>query len=163
MGKASMDGLRGLVAEIDGAERGLLVTRTADQGNAFVQGFSVSIGGAIASLIVAIALGLALASLIARPVGAMTEAVRELSAGNKRLTIPGLGRSDEIGAMASAVEVFAKNAIEADRLTEVQRVEDQAKLARMDSLNRLIGDFKGKVGTVVTTVSSAAKQLQHNA
>src|SRR5271156_5565854 len=46
---------------------------------------------------------------IARPVVAMTAAMRQLAAGDKAVEIPGVGRKDEIGEMAGAVQVFKDN------------------------------------------------------
>ena len=43
---------------------------------------------------------------IARPMVALTGAMRELADGNFGVVLPGLGRKDEIGGVAEAVEVF---------------------------------------------------------
>jgi methyl-accepting chemotaxis protein len=162
LGKASMDGLRGVVAELEAAERSLLTTRSKDQDEAFDLGFNASFAGAAASLAAAVALGMLLAALIARPIVTMTEAMRKLASGDKQIDIPGLGRSDEIGAMAAAVEVFKRNAVETDRLAGIQRAENDSKLARMERLAALTASFESKIGVVVGSVSSAASELQQN-
>ena len=68
----------------------------------------------IAATLLLAVLGVAIAVLIgrsvSRPVVAMTSAMRELADGNTAITVPGRERSDEIGAMAGAVEVFRQNA-----------------------------------------------------
>jgi methyl-accepting chemotaxis protein len=116
-----------------------------------IAGFSVLVG-----LLVA----LALTALIARPIVAMTAAMRELADGNKTVTIPALERSDEVGAMARAVEVFKQNALTAERLTAAQLTEDRAKLARMERLNGLTAAFESKIGGVVRALSGAAGEMQ---
>jgi methyl-accepting chemotaxis protein len=53
---------------------------------------------------------------VAAPVARMTEVMRRLAERDTSVQIPGIGRRDEIGAMASAVQVFKDNAIERVRL-----------------------------------------------
>ncbi|MBF0561286.1 MAG: HAMP domain-containing protein [Alphaproteobacteria bacterium] len=123
-----------------------------------------SITMAIASGLIAIMIGIAAALFfgrsIARPIGGMTGAMTRLASGDLAVTIPALVNKDEIGEMARAVEVFKQNAIEAERLAEAQRAEDQAKLARMETLNRLTRGFESKVGAVVSALSGAAGEMQ---
>ena len=52
--------------------------------------------------------GWALSSTIARPVRRMTDVMRELANGNFSSRLPGLGRRDELGQMARAVEEFKR-------------------------------------------------------
>jgi HAMP domain-containing protein len=69
-------------------------------------------------------LGAALAWLISRgvsgPVKRMCEAMRTLAAGDHSVAIPALGRKDEVGQMAAAVEIFKNNMIENARLSAEQ-------------------------------------------
>ncbi len=53
---------------------------------------------------------------IAAPIASMTDVMRRLAAQDTKVEIPGIGRGDEIGAMAGAVQVFKDNAIERVRL-----------------------------------------------
>jgi methyl-accepting chemotaxis protein len=53
---------------------------------------------------------------VARPVAAMTEIMRRLARQDTAVAVIGIGRRDEIGAMASAVQVFKDNAIERIKL-----------------------------------------------
>jgi methyl-accepting chemotaxis protein len=53
---------------------------------------------------------------IARPIEAITTSMKVLAGGNDEAAIPFSGRSDEIGDMASAVEVFRTNALANKRL-----------------------------------------------
>ncbi|MQW88704.1 HAMP domain-containing methyl-accepting chemotaxis protein [Sinorhizobium saheli] len=61
---------------------------------------------------------------IANPITRITGAMRNLASGDSASAIPFAGREDEIGAMAGAVEVFRRNAINNARL------EDEASLSR---------------------------------
>jgi methyl-accepting chemotaxis protein len=74
---------------------------------------------------------------IAAPVRDMTGAMRALAAGKTDLVIPAVGRPDEIGQMAAAVETFRQGAIENLRLSREQaelkrQAEENQKRARMD-------------------------------
>ncbi|NGO65457.1 HAMP domain-containing protein [Rhizobium daejeonense] len=55
---------------------------------------------------------------IAGPIRNMTASMRQLADGDTDCNIPGIGLSDEIGAMAAAVEVFRNNAIANRRLEQ---------------------------------------------
>lgn len=48
---------------------------------------------------------------ITKPIGLMTEAMRNLSAGDLNVEIPALDHHDEIGRMAAATEIFKQNAL----------------------------------------------------
>ncbi len=86
--------------------------------------------GTVASLI-AIGLGLLFAWLIARsiisPINAMTLSMGELAGGKLDVTVPALDRTDEIGEMAQAVQVFKQNAVDKQRMEEEQRAREEAE------------------------------------
>lgn len=114
-----------------------------------------------------ILLGLALAWLIgsgiARPVVAMTAAMRRLADGDHDLDIPAQERGDEIGQMAVAVEVFKQNAIRVKRLAEEQRQEEERKATRQKVIDTSIASFQDKVGGILGTLASASTEMQHTA
>ena len=117
--------------------------------------------GILVTLTIAIAGGLLLTSGIAKPVAAMTAAMRRLAGGDNTIEVPAAGRKDEIGQMAAAVTHFKEAALAKDRLesdsarqralTERERSEreaDKAADAESDAvafgalgeaLNRLAG------------------------
>ena len=101
---------------------------------------------------------------ISKALASMVSAMTRLAGGDVRLAIPGLGRRDEIGEMADAVEVFKNNMIEADRLRAEQR-EAEARQAeqRKADMRELADAFEGAVGEIVETVSSAATELEASA
>lgn len=102
---------------------------------------------------------------IARPARSLAGAMHELAGGNFSVTLPGLGRRDEIGAIAAAVEQFktiseqkARDDAEAkaaqDRLVAERRKADMMRLAE---------EFEGAVGGIVEAVSTASGQLKASA
>jgi diguanylate cyclase (GGDEF)-like protein len=78
-------------------------------------------------------------SQITRPLGAITQALSKLATGCREVRVPELHRADEIGAMATAFEIFRTNALALEKAHEATRVaQDHAKsLARHDALTGL--------------------------
>ena len=111
-------------------------------------------------------LGGALATLqgrgISRPMIAMCKAMRELANGNFDVVLPGLGRKDELGEMASAVEEFKMQAIaKAERDAAAHDAQNKASAAsRRAELIRFADDFEAAVGAIVANVSASAVQLE---
>lgn len=66
---------------------------------------------------------------IARPVISMTQAMLRLAHHDMTVEVPGVGRKDEIGAMAGALQTFKDNALEAQRLAREQADAEQRRAA----------------------------------
>jgi len=77
---------------------------------------------------------------IARPMRALTASMLELAGGNFNVVLSGLGRKDEIGDVANAVETFKIKAEEKARL----EAEDRAAAA-----DRVMTEFDAAVGGIV--------------
>ena len=160
-GKKSMDSLRAKVAEVAGAERELLGTRSIAQQAAFSASYNVTIFGGIISLVIATFLGLILTRGIATPIRGMCTVMARLAKGDATVTIPGVGRADEIGEMALAVDVFKGNIIESERLRVEQESQKQhAEQERRQGMLDLAVKFETSVGGIVGSVASAATELQ---
>src|ERR1700738_337897 len=93
---------------------------------------------------------------------AMCKAMRELAGGNFEIVLPGLGRRDEVGEMAGAVEEFKVQAIaKAERNAAAQDAQNKAAgAARRAELIRFADDFETAVGAIVSNVSASAVQLE---
>jgi methyl-accepting chemotaxis protein len=144
-------------ATVDKAERGANAAAAASRADT-AQRIQIAI------VVITIGVGL-LAFLIgrgvSRPLGAMTDAMRELASGKLDLVIPGAGRRDEIGAMSGAVEVFKVNAIERLRLeAAAKEAEMRAAAQRRADMQRLADEFQSAVGNIIHTVSAASTQLE---
>ncbi|MBV8650815.1 MAG: MCP four helix bundle domain-containing protein [Alphaproteobacteria bacterium] len=135
--------------------------KAADTGAAiFVTARWMIIGALILAALLCVAAGLVIVASIARPIAAMTEAMRRLANHDMKAEIVGVGRKDEVGSMAEAVQVFKDNMIEADRLAAEQKAADEAKQRRAQRLDELTRSFEGNIARVVETVSSAANQVK---
>jgi methyl-accepting chemotaxis protein len=108
------------------------------------------------------ALAVLLGKGISRPMIAMCKAMRELASGNFDVVLPGLGRRDELGEMAGAVEEFKMQAIaKAERDAAEHDAQNKASAAaRRDELIRFADDFEAAVGAIVANVSASAVQLE---
>jgi methyl-accepting chemotaxis protein len=115
-------------------------------------------GGLVLGVIWAFLLGKG----ISRPVGAMCAAMRELAAGKFDVVLPGLGRKDELGEMAGAVEEFKVQAVaKAERDAATQEAQNKASsAARRTELIRFADEFEAAVGSIVSNVSASAVQLE---
>ena len=93
-------------------------------------------------------------------VSRMTASMKRLADGDDSVEIPGVGKSDEIGRMAEAVQVFKTNAIEIRRLGEQRETErQQAEAERMAVMRRLADSFRDSVGGVVDNVAESARVM----
>ncbi|RXH15607.1 methyl-accepting chemotaxis protein [Bradyrhizobium guangzhouense] len=121
---------------------------------------------AIASIAAGVlGLGVFIGRSVARPMSAMRAAMIELANGNFAIVLPGLGRPDEIGEIAQAVETFKINAERKAREEAEEKIR-QDKLAaerRRADMIRMADDFEGAIGEIVKTVSSAATELEASA
>lgn len=101
---------------------------------------------------------------ITTPVRSMTSVMGRLANGDMSAAIPGVGRFDEIGEMAGAVQVFKDNMIEADRLrAEQEAMKKRAEVERHEAMLELAAKFEASVGGIVNSVTSQAAELQATA
>lgn len=107
-GKTSMDAIRQIMAQVDKAERDLLVVRQAAREGASSFAFwGMLIGGGFVALF-SIAFGAALTRAIAKPIVALTAELKKLADGDFNITLTGIGRKDEIGQIADAGELIVE-------------------------------------------------------
>ncbi len=98
---------------------------------------------------------------ISKALSGMVDAMTELARGDLSIAVPGVGRKDEIGEMAGAVEVFRNNMAEAERLRAEQAEADTRRRAQRKADMKLLADnFEGAVGEIIEIVSSAATELE---
>jgi methyl-accepting chemotaxis protein len=115
-------------------------------------------------LLLALAVSMFVARGITGALQRMTGAMKDLAGGKLDVEVPGIGRHDEIGEMADAVEVFKSNAAARQGLeAEQKETETRAVARRKSDMNKLADEFEGAVGLIVETVSSSSTQLEASA
>lgn len=95
---------------------------------------------------------------ISKPINSITSSMTELAKGNVAAEIPFLDRGGEIGAMASAVEVFRQTAlgkIESDRVIEANRSQSEKERMRAEAADRL------RVEQMAKATAGLGKGLDH--
>jgi methyl-accepting chemotaxis protein len=121
---------------------------------------------------------------ISKPLVGLVLGVQKLGEGQFDVVLPGLGRADEVGAMAGAVESFkvklaekareeAEEKAQADlRAAEAKRAADDREAAqqraadekaavdRKTAMHKLADEFEKAVGNIVDNVSSASTELE---
>ncbi|KAA0688583.1 methyl-accepting chemotaxis protein [Azospirillum brasilense] len=120
----------------------------------------VGIGGGLGAL----ALSVVVARIgISRPIAGITDVMARLATGDTSVTVPGLGRGDEIGGMAKAVAVFKDNAVDRERMRLAEEAERRAKERRTHAVEELVQSFDRNVSGILRTVASAATELEATA
>ena len=117
----------------------------------------------VGALVVLVLIGSAVFSSlsIARPIRRVGEVLLELAGGNKSVTIPYTERGDEVGDNARAASTFRDNLIRIEQMELAQKNHDKiAAQQRKAEMIKLADAFQAAVGGIVTTVSSAAHQLE---
>jgi methyl-accepting chemotaxis protein len=122
-----------------------------------------SVGLVVGMLVVLVLIGSALFSVltIARPVRRIGEVLLELANGNKAVEIPFTARGDEVGDNARAARTFKDNLIRIERMEAEQKNQEAIAAAqRKAEMIKLADAFQAAVGGIVTSVSSASRQLE---
>ena len=114
--------------------------------------------------LISLAVSMFVAGSITRPLRYITATMNALAGGNLSVEVPGIGRNDEVGEMAKAVEVFKSNAIARQALeAEQKEAESRAVARRQTDMIKLADDFESAVGEIIDTVSSASTELEASA
>jgi methyl-accepting chemotaxis protein len=122
---------------------------------------------AAAALMVALVLQFAVARGIAGPLGGLTRGMRELADGNFDVVLPGVGRKDEIGQIAGAVESFkhlaaAKARAEAEEALRRQQEESAAQARAAAEHERIAAEQAQAIGALAAGLTKLAeKRLDH--
>ncbi len=117
----------------------------------------------VLAMILGVAASVIISRAISRPVVNMTGAMKSLADGDKTIDIPGTGLSNEIGAMADAVQVFKDNMIRNEEMAAAQESERKAKEMRAEKISARTANFDNVIKLVLNTVSSASQQMEASA
>jgi methyl-accepting chemotaxis protein len=120
------------------------------------------VAGAIFIGILLMGITLAATRSVTKPLAGMVRDMDKLASGDFHVVLPGLGRKDEIGAMAEAVELFKFKAIERARHESEQEeaVKRAAGAERKAELQQLANGFEQAVGNIVAAMSVLSSELE---
>ncbi|MBB2205780.1 methyl-accepting chemotaxis protein [Gluconacetobacter takamatsuzukensis] len=125
--------VRAIVKGVTDAQAALIAVRGRAQAAAMKAAGILLVVGCTLSVLIALGVGWLLTRSIGGPVVAMTAAMGRLAGGDVTIVIPAVGRRDEVGQMADAVQAFKDGAIERRRLeveTEAMRQSQEAERRR---------------------------------
>ncbi|MFD2180784.1 methyl-accepting chemotaxis protein [Rhodoplanes azumiensis] len=112
-------------------------------------------------------IGMVLAFVLARfgiaaPIVKLASGMRQLAAGNFDVVLAGVGRKDEVGQIADAVEEFKIKLAEKAKHDAEEKADQDARQAakRRAEMVSLADRFESAVGDIVKTVSSASTELE---
>jgi methyl-accepting chemotaxis protein len=166
--KATSEAFSAVEPVIDAVSREINEIRSAAERTNVAVRDSIQRQMEIAILLIAFAVlgaGFFIGRSVSRPLSAMTAAMIELAKGNFAIVLPGLGRADEVGEIAQAVETFKINAEQKARDEAEARIQQDRMVAelRKADMHKLADAFEGAVGEIVEMVSSAATELEASA
>ncbi len=105
-----------------------------------------------AGLLAAAALvGFAFSRSITKPISRLTGTMNALAEGHLETEVTGAGRSDEIGDMAKAVQVFKENALKVNEMTEGERA---ASIQRRTDRTQMMQTLQQAFGEVVEAATA---------
>jgi methyl-accepting chemotaxis protein len=114
-------------------------------------------------LVVLGAAGYVMARGVTTPINNMTGTMSELAEGNLTVEIPGTERSDEIGEMANAVQIFKDNMVRNEEMRAEQEREQEARATRARRIEEMTQGFDTGVSEVLKTVANAATEMESSA
>lgn len=117
----------------------------------------------LASVLVAVWMGLMLRKTVSSPIGAMTGAMEALARGELETDIPAVGRKDEVGKMASAMDIFKANAVRQRQIEQEERERQKAEQERAQAMRSLIGEFEKEVTQSLQVLDTSSKELRQTA
>ncbi len=105
-------------------------------------------------------LGVLFGRSITKAISGITAAMRKVADGELQAEVPHLSRKDEIGSMASALQVFKENAMAIEQMQKNEALQKKAAEEQKRSALREMADkFEQSVKGVVDMVASAATEM----
>ncbi len=121
---------------------------------------AIIIGGIVILILICGVIYLISMSFI-RPIYKITTEMNTLSTGNLNVELSALEREDEIGQIASAVQIFKNNAIAKQELEQKDKAENERKLSRAKEIENLILIFENETSNFLGTFEETSQKLDN--
>ncbi|MBO6562914.1 MAG: PilZ domain-containing protein [Nisaea sp.] len=149
--------LEAILLEIEKYTEQSLITAEQHERTAFQVILGLSLLGLLGGLLAGIGVG----TVIARPIIQLTSAMAKLSTGDYSVSVPSLGRRDEIGGMAEAVSVFKEASIELEQMTESRHREQEEQQRRLqEAMMSLSDQLEQELQTAVAAITREMDQMR---
>jgi len=120
--------------------------------------------GLIICLIFSVAAIASIARSIIKPITLITGVMQKLSAGDTAVTLRYRERTDEIGRMIEAIEIFRSNALEIQKIQQLRRqAEDKQASERRTEMAALAEEFDSSVKHITSQLAGAVTAVRDNA
>ncbi|WP_158240459.1 methyl-accepting chemotaxis protein [Telmatospirillum siberiense] len=140
-----------------------MIARAKELGSQATTTLVVSVIELLAATFLTVAGFLLVYRRVSLPLLQMTEAMRRLAEHDLAVVVPGVGRSDEIGSMAQAVQVFKDNAIKAEHMASERETQRKVQEKRASTLETLTGEFNDTIEKVLETLRGSATHMETSA
>jgi methyl-accepting chemotaxis protein len=117
----------------------------------------------IVILLIGATVAIFLSRSLSNAIASMTSAMRGLADNDLEVEIPGRERTDELGEMAAAVQVFKDNMIEGRDLRAAQSEDQKAKAQRQQIVDEAIKRFEQSATESITKVTRSSEEMQRSA
>ena len=117
----------------------------------------------VAAMVLLLALSWLQVRSIIRPINAMTRTMTRLAGGDKTIEVPAQDRTDEIGDMARAAQVFKANMIETEQLSRRAAEESEQRVKQAERLNDIAATFDRSVRVELDAVTGSAQEMRRTA
>jgi methyl-accepting chemotaxis protein len=105
-----------------------------------------------------------IAKSIIKPITSITNVMQKLSTGDTGVELNYRGRSDEIGRMIEAIEIFRKNALEIHTIQQSRRQADEQRAAkRQEEMAALAEEFESSVKQIAGQLVESVTAVKNNA
>jgi len=142
------------------SERGKQIARQSEVNRALA--LLLTCLGALTLVVVAIGV-LIIAYSVARPLSVITATIRRVAEGDENVQVPHTHRTDEIGALARAIQIF-QEAMERNRNLNSQVLQDsRAREDRTKHIETSVETFRGAIGEVLRAVTDNASAMRQTA
>ena len=121
---------------------------------------AILLGLSAITIALAVGLGLMVMRTVIAPLATVTDLMGSLTKGKLDVKIPFMERTDEIGRIANAVEVFRSSGVERSRLEqEAEQTNEEARL-RQEQVDLLISRFREGMQSLLQMVLSDSNEMK---
>jgi methyl-accepting chemotaxis protein len=131
------------------------------------QSFDDAVKMVLASLLLAITIGIGAAIMLVRDVStgirSIVAPMQALGSGDLTAQVPHQGETTEIGSMADTLQVFKDALIAKKASDEAATLDADAKIRRGQRVDNITREFESLIGELVGSLSSASGELESSA
>lgn len=128
------------------------------------QSFQLMVGTQVFAAIFVCVLSIAVGRGISRSISSLAVIMKRLADGDLNVVVPFNDRTNEIGQISRAVDVFKDNMQETEAMRVMQdELEAQSKIEKKQAMQSLADNFEGRISNIIKSVATAAIEMQATA